>query len=97
MENIIEHTKEQIVNQKESLPEESFKKISNFIIFILVIIPLYLIWNNCIISIRPGEVGVVVDMLGNKKGIESKELDVGLDFTLPWKRIYKFPILLYLH
>lgn len=51
---------------------------------------LYLIL--CFSTIAPGEVGVVVNMLGDEKGAEIKEKTVGIHFIPPWKSIYKFPI-----
>lgn len=42
--------------------------------------------------ISPGYVGVVIDMLGDKKGVEAKELHVGMHWIAPWKNVYQFPI-----
>ncbi len=42
--------------------------------------------------ISPGYVGVVIDMLGNSKGVEAKELHVGIHWIAPWKKVYEFPI-----
>jgi regulator of protease activity HflC (stomatin/prohibitin superfamily) len=42
--------------------------------------------------ISPGNVGVLVDLMGEKKGVEQKELSVGAHFIAPWKRVYVFPI-----
>lgn len=44
------------------------------------------------VMVSPGHVGVVVDMFGNSKGVESKELHVGMHFIPPWKTVYQFPI-----
>jgi regulator of protease activity HflC (stomatin/prohibitin superfamily) len=46
----------------------------------------------CMIMVSPGHVGVVVDMFGDSKGVESKELHVGMHFIPPWKTVYQFPI-----
>lgn len=46
----------------------------------------------CSIIVSPGHVGVVVDMFGDSKGIEDKELHVGMHFIPPWKTVYQFPI-----
>lgn len=46
----------------------------------------------CLNFVTPGHVGVVVDMLGDSKGVESKELHVGIHFIPPWKSVYQFPI-----
>ena len=49
------------------------------------------IWY-CMTVVSPGHVGVVVDMFGDSKGVESKELHVGMHFIPPWKTVYQFPI-----
>ncbi len=46
----------------------------------------------CLKTISPGYVGVVVDLLGDNKGVEAKELHVGMHWINPWKRVYQFPI-----
>lgn len=51
-----------------------------------------LAWILCFKTISPGYVGVVVDLLGDKKGVESQELHVGMHWIAPWKAIYQFPI-----
>ena len=43
-------------------------------------------------SIQPGEVGVIVDLFGDSKGVEQKELTVGMHWIAPWKNVYTFPI-----
>lgn len=53
---------------------------------------LFIIWIFCFKSISPGYVGVVVDTLGDSKGVESKELHVGMHWTAPWKKVYQFPV-----
>lgn len=50
------------------------------------------IWAFCFQMISPGYVGVVVDMLGDNKGVEAKELHVGMHWIAPWKKVYQFPI-----
>ncbi len=47
---------------------------------------------KCFKVINPGYVGVVVDLLGDEKGVEQKELHVGMHFIAPWKDLYQFPI-----
>ena len=42
--------------------------------------------------ISPGYVGVVVDLFGNTKGVETKELHVGMHWIAPWRNVYTFPI-----
>lgn len=58
---------------------------------VFLIVPL-LIWAFCFAMIKPGYVGVVVDLFGDKKGVEDKELHVGAHFIPPWKDLYRFPI-----
>lgn len=53
---------------------------------------LFIIWCMFFKMIQPGYVGVVVDMLGDHKGVESKELHVGMHWIAPWKSVYQFPI-----
>jgi regulator of protease activity HflC (stomatin/prohibitin superfamily) len=55
-------------------------------------IPLFLAWIFCFKMISPGYVGVVVDLLGDNKGVESKELHVGMHWIAPWRSVYQFPI-----
>lgn len=47
---------------------------------------------GCLQRINPGEVGVVVNLAGNDKGVEGEELKVGFHLISPWKEVYKFPI-----
>jgi len=49
------------------------------------------LWNS-FVMVTPGHVGVVVDMFGDSKGVESKELHVGVHFIPPWKSVYQFPV-----
>lgn len=42
--------------------------------------------------ISPGYVGVIVDLLGDSKGVEAKEIHVGIHWIAPWKTVYQFPI-----
>jgi len=55
-------------------------------------IPLFIAWLLCFKMISPGYVGVVVDLLGDNKGVESKELHVGMHWIAPWRSVYQFPI-----
>lgn len=57
--------------------------------FILSVI---IVWVACFKMISPGYVGVVIDLFGDKKGVETKELPVGMHWISPWKRVYEFPI-----
>jgi len=65
------------------------KDYPKFVIFSGIIIVL---WITCFKMISPGYVGVVIDMLGDSKGVESKELHVGMHWIAPWKNVYEFPI-----
>jgi regulator of protease activity HflC (stomatin/prohibitin superfamily) len=65
----------------------------NWKFFSCVIGSIFLIaWIFCFKMISPGYVGVVVDLLGDKKGVESKELHVGMHWIAPWRTVYQFPI-----
>ncbi len=64
---------------------KSWKWLSGFLI-------LFFMWLTCFKMISPGYVGVVIDMLGDSKGVESKELHVGMHWIAPWKNVYQFPI-----
>jgi regulator of protease activity HflC (stomatin/prohibitin superfamily) len=58
----------------------------------VIVIPLFFAWEFCFKMISPGYVGVVVDLLGDNKGVESKELHVGMHWIAPWRSVYQFPI-----
>ncbi len=55
-------------------------------------IAIFSLWLFCFKMISPGYVGVVIDLLGDKKGVETKELHVGMHWISPWKNVYEFPI-----
>ena len=55
-------------------------------------IVLFLCWLFCFKLVNPGYVGVVVDLLGDRKGVEDKELHTGMHWIAPWKTVYTFPI-----
>jgi len=70
-----------------------FRKIAafpNVITISIIVVSIILI--TCSTRIKPGEVGVVVDLIGSTRGVETKELTVGFYFIPPWKNVYKFPI-----
>lgn len=46
----------------------------------------------CCVLIKPGYVGVVVNLLGDKKGVDDRELTVGAHLIPPWKSVYRFPV-----
>lgn len=45
-----------------------------------------------LIRISPGEVGVLVNLFGSARGVEEKELSVGVHLVPPWKSLYLFPV-----
>ncbi len=57
-----------------------------------VVLAIFLSWVFFFKMISPGYVGVVVDLLGDSKGVETKELHVGVHWIAPWKTVYQFPI-----
>jgi regulator of protease activity HflC (stomatin/prohibitin superfamily) len=79
------------INKKLDLNEILLKKI-NIGFFIILTITSTISIRQCIYFINPGEVGIVVDLLGDNKGAEHKELTVGCSFVPPWKNVYRFPI-----
>lgn len=68
------------------------KNQTKIIIFSTIAITFIIFWSLCFKMISPGYVGVVIDMLGDNKGVESKELHVGMHWIAPWKSVYQFPI-----
>ena len=68
------------------------KKLKFRVIAIGVSVILCFSWAFCFKMISPGYVGVVIDMLGDTKGVETKELHVGMHWIAPWKSVYQFPI-----
>jgi len=71
------------------MTDKLFPVLAAFFAFITL---LALVCVICLKTISPGYVGVVVDLLGDNKGVEAKELHVGMHWINPWKRIYQFPI-----
>jgi regulator of protease activity HflC (stomatin/prohibitin superfamily) len=73
--------------------EENF---GSYIGIILALGGLSLLWGLVIVfsfaMIKPGEVGVVVNLLGREQGVSDKELNVGIHFIWPWEKLYEFPI-----
>src|SRR6266403_3256233 len=55
-------------------------------------IPIFLAWIFFFKMISPGYVGIVVNLFGEEKGDETKELTVGMHWIAPWKTIYEFPV-----
>jgi regulator of protease activity HflC (stomatin/prohibitin superfamily) len=72
---------------KGSFVKSNWKPVS-----IIIASFLFVCWLFCFKMVSPGYVGVVVDMLGDNKGVEAKELHVGMHWVSPWKTVYQFPI-----
>lgn len=53
---------------------------------------LFFLWLFFFKMISPGYVGVSVNLLGESKGVQPKELHVGMHWIAPWKKVYEFPI-----
>lgn len=66
----------------------------NKVIFVTsgILLVCFLLFISCFQMINPGYVGVLVDMLGDSKGVEPQEMHVGLHWIAPWKKVYQFPI-----
>lgn len=58
----------------------------------VVAIFLLVIFFRCFAFISPGYVGVIVNLMGDEKGVKEKPIHVGLHWIAPWKRLYTFPI-----
>lgn len=52
----------------------------------------FFVWLTCFTYISPGTVGVVINLFGDKKGVCDQELNVGMHFLAPWKKVYEFPV-----
>lgn len=63
-------------------------KIVGFFLGGVLFVCLYI----CLQMIPPGYVGVVVNLLGDEKGVIPNELHVGLHWISPWKTVYTFPV-----
>jgi regulator of protease activity HflC (stomatin/prohibitin superfamily) len=74
------------------MKQHFYKSVAFKAILISCAFIVFIIWIFCFKMISPGYVGVIVDLLGDKKGIESKEIHVGMHWISPWKTVYQFPI-----
>lgn len=63
----------------------------NIIVSSAVLIPLIIMFLLSFRLVKPGHVGVVVDLFGSSQGVEAKERHVGVHFIPLWKKIYMFP------
>lgn len=68
--------------------ETSVKKIITLSIIAVLLLLIALSFR----LVKPGYVGVVVDLFGSKQGVETREKHVGVHFVPLWKQIYMFPI-----
>lgn len=71
---------------------EEYQKFKRLIIGGGLGVFIFLFLCLTIYNIRPGEVGVVVNLLREDTNVETKELTVGMHFVAPWRSIYRFPI-----
>lgn len=78
--------------EKTSNFDKTILFIFKYKYFFSFVTALFIAWCMFFKMINPGYVGVVVDMLGDSKGVESKELHVGMHWIAPWKTVYQFPI-----
>lgn len=72
------------------IEEIFFKKRSLYILSFLSFICFF--YFTFISVVRPGYVGIVIDMLGSNNDSEIEQLTVGIHFVPPWKRVHEFPI-----
>jgi regulator of protease activity HflC (stomatin/prohibitin superfamily) len=81
------------MDYQSTLSKEDLRKARKITAFVgALFLGCVLFWLFCFKMISPGYVGVVVDMLGDEKGVESKELTVGMHVIAPWKTVYQFPV-----
>ena len=63
-----------------------------YLVALAVSAVLFLFWVVNFVKIPPGYVGVVVDLFGDKRGVEQQELHVGVYWISPWKSVYRFAV-----
>lgn len=76
--------------KKEQIAKEARRRLIGKIC--LFGVPVLLVWMFFFKMIAPGYVGVIVNLFGDSKGADVKELKVGMHWVAPWKKVYKFPI-----
>lgn len=88
-----EKMREQEAQQRlENTLRSKERKENAFFAAGIPLLVLFFLWFITSISkISPGEVGVVVNPFGENRGVESKEISIGVHFLAPWKSVYKFP------
>jgi regulator of protease activity HflC (stomatin/prohibitin superfamily) len=67
------------------------KSTFKFILILSSVLMLFILFLMSVNRISPGQVGVIVNLLGNEKGVEPDTMGVGINFTAPWKNVYVFP------
>lgn len=67
------------------------KSMFKFITILSSVFMIFILFLMCVNRISPGQVGVIVNLLGNEKGVEPDTMGVGINFTAPWKNVYVFP------
>ncbi len=72
--------------------DEDFKKIKKSVLQGIAGVAFVIFFFSSFRMIAPGEVGVLVNLFGDKKGVEEQELNVGCHIVMPWKSLYRFPI-----
>jgi regulator of protease activity HflC (stomatin/prohibitin superfamily) len=55
------------------------------------IVPVSVLVLSCLYLIKPGEIGVVVNLFGSERGVDKKELTIGAHVIWPWESLYLFP------
>jgi len=53
---------------------------------------LFFWWLLCFTMVAPGYVGIIVNLFGDDKGPSHRELNVGMHWIAPWKKVYRFPM-----
>lgn len=62
------------------------------IVIVLACLSLVIVNTSCVSTVPAGYRGIKVYLLGNKKGVEEKQLGVGAYFMGPNQRLYTFPV-----
>ena len=89
-----EERKRQDEERQRRWDAEAAKERRKFIgvISTIALLTVSSLWFVTAISkISPGEIGVVVNLFGENRGVEAKEIGIGVHFLAPWKSVYKFP------
>ena len=57
-----------------------------------IAVPFFIIWLCFFKMISPGYVGITINLFGDERGPNQRELKVGMHWIAPWKKVYKFPV-----